>query len=303
LGYFAWNPGSRRGRPSATLSCPHARQFYDHIYIRRALARVLEAEVAAAVTSAIKDDAAHWSLARPPGSVVSVMNVVDYLSDPPKLHSWDGGHSWNTGGFEASDLAALFAFCARHLPPAPAIVETGAGNTTICFLHLRPRRLVSIARDEERLFERIRGYCVEKGVPIGALEPSTEASEWALPKLASPGNAPEFDCALIDGNHNWPSVFVDFFYLNYMVKKGGFIMLDDIQIYSVSELARLLACEERAFRLRHTIRAKAMIFEKITDERELGGFTDQPYILARSLRRGSRFPLARLASHFTRWFR
>lgn len=230
------------------------------------------------------------------------MKILKQIADPPKLHSWDGGHTWNTGGFEGPDLAALYAFCVAGLPPAPAIIETGAGNSTICFLHLGPRRLVSIARDGERLFERIRGYCVQGGIPTDALQASTEASEWALPRLAA-AREPQFDFGLIDGNHNWPTVFVDFFYMNFMLKKGGFLMVDDIQLYSVGELARLLAREERTFRLRQTIAAKAMIFEKITDDRELGGFTDQPYIREKTLRHRLRFRRVLAEGRLARWFR
>jgi hypothetical protein len=49
-----------------------------------------------------------------------------------------------------------------------------------------------------------------------------------------------FDFALIDGQHGWPMVLVDFYYVNYVVRPGGFIMLDDTQLYSVNELVKLL---------------------------------------------------------------
>src|SRR5439155_22271329 len=82
-------------------------------------------------------------------------NFSAYLSNLPLLHSWDGGVSWNTGGFQPEHLADLYRLLREKLPPSPMLLETGAGNSTICLLFLHPRRLVSIA-PEAALFDRIR---------------------------------------------------------------------------------------------------------------------------------------------------
>ena len=63
-----------------------------------------------------------------------------------------------------------------------------------------------------------------------------DRSELALPRIAADRN--RFDVGLIDGSHNWPSVFVDFCYINTMLPAGGTLFVDDIHLYSVSQLFR-----------------------------------------------------------------
>ena len=72
-------------------------------------------------------------------------------------------------------------------------------------------------------------------------------------------------------------VMVDFYYVNAMTRKGSFIMLDDVQLHSVKELARLLAYDPTHFKVRADL-GKALIFEKMTDQRQLGEWNTQPYI-------------------------
>jgi hypothetical protein len=158
------------------------------------------------------------------------MNFATFAASPPALHSWDDGKTWNTGGFGSYHLQAIFDFSRKNLPPNASIIETGAGCSTICFLYLEPKRLVSIAPDEA-LFNRIKDYCLANNVSICPLQRYIEGSEWVLPELAKVarsalGNAPvqngvaqprenivdrDFDLALIDGLHNWPTSMIVFF--------------------------------------------------------------------------------------------
>jgi predicted O-methyltransferase YrrM len=178
-----------------------------------------------------------------------MIDFQQYLSALPLLHTWDEGKTWVAGGFKRKHLGPLIRFLKKNLPTSPAILETGAGNSTISFLFLKPGRLVSID-PALGLHERIRAYCETHGISTKGLEPLTDRSEWTLPILASNmrAGAGEFDFALIDGCHNWPSVFVDFYYSNYMLKQGGYIMLDDLQLHSVKELARLSPIRATGFR-------------------------------------------------------
>jgi hypothetical protein len=121
------------------------------------------------------------------------MNFATFAASPPALHSWDDGKTWHTGGFGSYHLQAIFEFCRKNLPPNSAIIETGAGCSTICFLHLEPKRLVSVAPDKA-LFERIEAYCRDNEVSTRPLQRHLDGSEWVLPELAKvarsgPGSA------------------------------------------------------------------------------------------------------------------
>lgn len=206
------------------------------------------------------------------------MAFASFAHNPPKFHFWDG--KWDYGGFSTYHLEAIYGFCRKHGPPSPTILETGAGNSTICFLHLNPRRVISIAPDQP-LFDRIKDYCTANAIDIEPLRILVEGSEWALPRLASAANAPQLDFALIDGCHSFPMVMVDFFYINAMMKSGGFLLIDDIELHSVAELARLLSYQTKDFLLTADL-GKLKVFEKLTDAPLLGWWEMQPYVVALS---------------------
>ena len=208
------------------------------------------------------------------------MKFESYLDLLPLMHSWDGGETWNTGGFDAEHLRKLIGFLRERLPPHPAILETGAGCSTIAFMFLDPARLVSIAPAAD-LFVRIRSYCAGQEIEASILDSRVGFSEWVLPGLAEPREAPPWiDFALIDGGHGWPTPFVDFFYANHMLRRGGYVMLDDVQLHSVKELARLLGMQP-GFDLSLDL-GKSLVFRKTTADRSLPEWNGQPYIVKRT---------------------
>jgi hypothetical protein len=76
-------------------------------------------------------------------------------------------------------------------------------------------------------------------------------------------------------------VMLDFFYINTMLKKGGFLLIDDLELHSVAELVRLLSYQTEDFRLAANL-GKLQIFEKLTDAPQLGWWGTQPYVAALS---------------------
>ena len=53
--------------------------------------------------------------------------------------------------------------------------------------------------------------------------------------------------ALIDGGHGWPTVFVDFCYMNAMLFRNGILIIDDVQLHSIKELGKLLIADTTRF--------------------------------------------------------
>lgn len=209
-----------------------------------------------------------------------------YIEDLPMLHSWDGGKTWNSGGFSASQLKAVHGLIGAHFARRPVrVLETGAGNSTITFLHLDLDRLISIAPSAD-LRERILGYCTEHGIDTSRLDYRLERSEIELPRIALGSDPPVLDVALIDGGHGWPTVFVDFCYVNMMMKSGSLIFLDDVQIYAVAELSRLLEMQP-GFALRDEL-GKLQVWEKEDDRRFLPEHSREPYIIKMTRRANER---------------
>jgi glycosyltransferase involved in cell wall biosynthesis/predicted O-methyltransferase YrrM len=200
----------------------------------------------------------------------------EYLADPPLVHTWDDGRTWNSGGFSA-DYLRLIHDLASAVPQA-RIVETGAGNSSIAFLYSQPARLVSIAPDAG-LFQRIEGYCTKAGIDASRWDRIVEQSETALPRLML-SELHQFDIALIDGCHGMPTVFVDFVYMHARLKVGGLIIIDDVQIHSAKELALLLA-NEPGFTLVRQMH-KLVVFRKEWDREFIGDFGNQRHVLERN---------------------
>jgi hypothetical protein len=207
------------------------------------------------------------------------MVFEDYLRDIPRLHSWDG--VWNTGGFERRHLEPLYNLLRENLPDFPVLLETGAGNSTITMLFLQPARLISIA-PEAQLFERIRTFCQRNGIPDTVLEAHIDGSQWVLPRLAADNRPsdPILNFALIDGNHGWPTSFVDLEYANSMLRQDGYLMIDDVNLHAEKEMARLLS-EQPNFSLVLDL-GKSLVFRKLTAERHLGDWYGQPYLVRRT---------------------
>lgn len=210
-----------------------------------------------------------------------MLTIEAFTADVPKFHNWDG--VWSTGGFKGADLQRLHDLTRAQAQGAELrVLETGAGASTVAFLLAGATTVFSIAPNAD-LFERIRKFCRDNGIADAPLESTVNISELALPPLARKQHVAglQVDLALIDGGHGWPTVFVDFCYANAMLRKGGLLLIDDIQLHSVKELARLLR-EEPSFAQEGNLTPKTLIFRKKTKARFLGDFGGQSYIQRRT---------------------
>ena len=207
---------------------------------------------------------------------------------------WDD--AWQIGGFDGQSLTALHGLACAAGDGRPArVIEAGAGAPTIALLLSGAGEVISVAPDPE-LFARIRAYRAEKDIATGRLETVDAYSEFHLPIRAARMIAEDdaLDLALIDGGHGWPTVFVDFCYLNAMSREGGYLLQDDVHLHSVKELARLLR-QEAGYRLVGPLAGpKTQVFQKCDGGRLLGDFYQQPYVMEKSRAyeaRGNRFTL------------
>jgi Methyltransferase domain len=191
------------------------------------------------------------------------------LAAPPRLHDW--GRGWEVGGLTPRIGERLIAEVGRY--DSPRVIETGAGASSLLFCCLEPEGVTSIAPDAD-LRDRMLEEAAHRGISTKRLTFICDRSELALPKLAEAGN--RYDVALIDGSHNWPAVFVDFCYLNLMMPVGGTMFVDDVQLYSVSQLYMLLRKQEE-FEYAG-LDDKMATFHKVLEHAWMPEWRSQPYI-------------------------
>jgi hypothetical protein len=202
-------------------------------------------------------------------AIATLDKAQDLLTNVPELHVRSGqarnaGFNHRIGKRIIGELDAL---------DAPSLLETGAGATTLLFLCLAPGSLISIAPDDG-LGERIVSEARARGIDPDPLRYLSARSEVALPPLSEAGET--LDAALIDGNHGWPSVFVDFCYINRMLRKGGVLFVDDVHLYSVNQLLLLLRHETDYELL--AIEGKFATLRKVTDREFLPDWRAEPFI-------------------------
>ncbi len=195
------------------------------------------------------------------------------LADLPKLHYWDGAEQ--VGGLNSVIGDRIIAELSRY--DSPRVVETGAGATTLLFCCLDPGALVSIAPDAG-LRDRIFAEATKREIDVTPLFFVCDRSELALPRIAADRN--RFQVGLIDGSHNWPSVFVDFCFINMTMPARGTLFVDDIHLYSVSQLFNLLRLQEE-FEL-VAVDDKMATFRKLVERPFLPEWNSEPYVAENS---------------------
>lgn len=186
--------------------------------------------------------------------------------DMPKLHTWDGGLTYNTGGFGIEDANWLISLLKPEFENA---IETGAGLSTLLF---QSRGLVttSVVNDES-LIARMEEYRNHHEF-FDDWKVYFGLSGDELPKIEG-----VFDVGLIDGGHGFPIPMIDFYYIFRNLKKNGVLIIDDAQLYAPRTLVKNLNENTKYFELQSISPSlKAYAFKKLVDDTHLPDFLALP---------------------------
>jgi hypothetical protein len=146
--------------------------------------------------------------------------------DPPLLHSWDGGLTFNTGGLDKETSLKLSKLASK----SKSIIETGSGLSTLIFLFQdNVENVTSISPDLE-LHQKLLEYSQDR-LDFKKLNLYLDTSLNVLPKILSLKR--KFDFFYIDGSHGLTDVLLDLYYCSYLLEENGIVVLDDVNLYSV----------------------------------------------------------------------
>jgi hypothetical protein len=154
-------------------------------------------------------------------------------------------------------------------------LETGAGVSTLLFA-IRHCYHQAVA-PAPNLAKRINDWCAGNGVATDRLDFVLGRSEDELPHMTDDG---PLDVVLIDGAHGFPTPFLDWFYAARRIRPGGYLVIDDTQIWTGDVLRRFLA-EERQWRPTSKARYEFAVFQRL-DQGPVGEWHEQPYVLRHS---------------------
>jgi hypothetical protein len=162
------------------------------------------------------------------------------LADPPPVHPLAPGQVWNTD-------TDCYDFIARHCPPGASTLETGLGVSTVLFVLWGARHTCIVGEQFE--VDTCLAYLESRSIPIQNVSFVLGGSDQVLPKHPSG----ELDLFLIDGGHGFPTPVIDWFYGARWLRSGGILIVDDIQLPTVSDfLIRFLDLDPRWTELRRT---------------------------------------------------
>jgi hypothetical protein len=196
--------------------------------------------------------------------------VERFIANPPRVHpSAPDNAAWSTE-------ESCYRFMADQVGNGSRTLETGAGVSTALFTVWGCNHVVVVPfASEAAALER---YLDEQGIARDSLTFDLRPSEVALPTLA--GGSP-FDLVFVDGCHGFPSPIIDWFYGAGLLRKGGIVVFDDVQLPQVdSLLSTFIEPDERWEMVAGTTKWKA--FRRLSEGSLGEDWYAQPFFPSRS---------------------
>ena len=160
-------------------------------------------------------------------------DIATVLGDPPQVHDGAPRGIWSTD-------RSCYQFIADSCPATAATLETGLGSSTALFARWSTAHTCVVHSADE--VERFCEYAAERDLEISHIAFEVGSSDLVLPRL----DVPPVDVAFIDGGHGFPLPILDWFYAARLLRPGGVVVIDDIQLPSVSDyLVRFLQRDPR----------------------------------------------------------
>lgn len=152
-------------------------------------------------------------------------------------------------------------------------LETGIGISTLMFA-LKETRHIAITPVKSEVL-RVQEYARDVGISTTSVDFVIDDSARFLPQCEVVG----LDLVLLDGKHAFPWPVIDWFYTADRLRKGGFMVTDDVQLWSVAILAQFMS-EDSRWEL-HSSFGRALVFQKVGEHIHDVAWHMQPSIVTR----------------------
>jgi precorrin-6B methylase 2 len=157
---------------------------------------------------------------------------AEAVVDPPRVHPEAGEGVWRTE-------QACYDFIGTHAGPGSVTLETGLGLSTVAFAMLGCAHTAVFLDPAEGAI--LEAWAATHDLDVSRLELLPGGSDRVLPELR-PG---PLDLVFIDGCHGYPMPQLDFVYACRDLKRGGVLVVDDLELSAPYELAAYLDADGR----------------------------------------------------------
>jgi hypothetical protein len=159
------------------------------------------------------------------------------MDEYASLYDNNVGH--RAGAFGTDVLRAIEAILPSSIDNS---AETGCGKSTILFSNISKHH--KIFAFDDRTSGQGSSVLFYENCPLTRserIETVFGATQLTLPQYTA---HPEYDVVLLDGPHGYP--FPDFEYLAFYphIKKGGYLIIDDVHIPSIGRMVDIVAEDE-----------------------------------------------------------
>lgn len=186
------------------------------------------------------------------------------LADPPLVHDMGDGEPASLG-----TERSCYELIAERAEAGHRTLETGLGISTALFGALGTEHTCVTPSAAE--VARLGAYCERHGIPLDRVTFAVGPSGVVLPQLG----AEPLDLVLIDGAHGFPIPVLDWYYAGGRLRRGGVLVLDDIDLPAVQLLAGYLDADPRWERVAGT--AKWCAYLRRSEGRLDEEWVDQPF--------------------------
>ncbi|HKI46952.1 MAG TPA: class I SAM-dependent methyltransferase [Balneolales bacterium] len=197
-----------------------------------------------------------------------MLDLSAYLDEPPSIHE---GGTTTVHHISRQTIDVINELSLNNM----RTIETGVGFSTLIFTLNRCDHIcIAPIQDEIDLLQR---YFDKFYIDSSKTKFIVEKSEFVLPKLIQE----KVDLAFIDGRHAFPTPFLDYYYLSLMLKVNGYLIIDDIHIWTGKILYDFLKHDSH-WELYKNILGRTAVFKMTSsvDHSEWWGL--QPYLLRKS---------------------
>jgi hypothetical protein len=152
-------------------------------------------------------------------------------------------------------------------------LETGGGYSMVAFeLASASHTVVAPFEPKQR---PIRMWCADHGVNTLNVRFVVGRSQHVLPALEST----PLDFGLVDGDHAFPTPFIDWYYSAERLRVGGLVMIEDIPLRTGAVLDEFLNAETPRWRAVSRL-PRTVVYEKLTSTViDFAGWMSQPWCM------------------------